>query len=413
MTYLSQLLGRPVLDALGTQVGVLQDVLASGLDRQFPYVRALAIRQDGKALIVGANQLGDLEPKATLKSESARIRPYAPRGDELWLSDRIMDHQIVDTEGRRVVRVNDVELAPSGGAYLVMGIDVGALGLLRRLGLEKPARALAGKRLSESIIPWEDVAPLADQDAVHLKISRDKISKLHPADIAALLSDLDARAGQDLARVLDDETLADTMEEAPPDVQSAILTAIGDERAADILEEMAPDEAADAVAELPTAQGEQLLGLMADEESQEVQRLLGYPEDSAGGIMTTEFASVPLGLTAHQALSYLRESPVAHEDEAMYNVYVVDDAHHLRRVISLRDLVMMPPDAVLDEASAKPISVTPQTPSADVAFAVAKYNLLAVPVLDDEGVMLGIVTVDDAIDTVLPTAWKRRLPRFY
>ncbi len=169
------------------------------------------------------------------------------------------------------------------------------------------------------------------------------------------------------------------------------------------------------LADLPKQTSTQLLELMEDEDAADVRSLLRYPEDSAGGIMTTEFACVPDGLRAGEALEYLRRSPDAQDDEAMYYVYLTNDTRRLCGVISLRDLVMAPPDAPLDAwIQREPVAVGPYTSQEEVAYLVAKYDLLSIPVVDEEsGELLGIVTVDDAIDAVLPTAWKKRLPRFF
>ncbi|HEC34467.1 MAG TPA: magnesium transporter, partial [Chloroflexi bacterium] len=304
-----------------------------------------------------------------------------------------------------------------GGHLCLVGADVGTMGLLRRLGVERPARVLfvaLRRQVPEAVIPWENVAPLQADEPIRLRVSRERIGKLHPADIAAIVSDLDWRTGQALIEALDDETLADTLEESPSDLQVAVVNFLEPERAADILEEMGPDEAADLLADLPDETSRHLLELMEDEDAADVRRLLAYPEDSAGGIMTTEFATVPEGLTAGQALDYLRQSEAAREDEALYYVYVTDRAGRLRGVVSLRDLVMCAPDMPLaDVIESDLVTVNLYTPQHDVAHLVAKYDLLAVPVVDEKGILHGIVTVDDAIDAFIPTAWKKRLPRFF
>ena len=175
-----------------------------------------------------------------------------------------------------------------------------------------------------------------------------------------------------------------------------------------------PAGTATPLADLPSQTSEQLLDLMEDEDSEDVRLLLDYPEDTAGGIMTTEYAAVPIGLTVGDALNHLRHSDEAQDDEAIYYVYVMDDKRHLRGVISLRDLIMAPADVRLDDQiHHHPVTVRPLTPQRQVAYLVAKYNLLSLPVVNEDGVMLGIVTVDDALDAVLPTAWKKRLPRFF
>jgi magnesium transporter len=419
MLYLSQIQGRKVWDAWSRPTGRCADILVGNLEQPFPAVVALALKDHGApARLIPAEQISELFPSVVLQVPKEDIEPYVPGEDELPLGERVMDRQIVDIEGRRVVRVNDLQIARVENRFCLVGVDVGGRGLLRRLGVERPAVALAHRlrhRLPESVIPWEDVAPLQHEEPLHLRISRDKISQLPPADIAAILNDLDRKTGHALLAQMDDETLADAIEESPPGIQVAALSQLAPERAADILEEMGPDEAADLLADLPAETSARLLDLMEDEDAEDVQALLGYPEDSAGGIMTTEFAWVPTGLRAAEALDYLRGSPDAQDDEAMHYVYILDAGRRLRGLISLRNLVMAPPDRpVEEEAEDSPLTVEPYAPQRDVAYLVAKYDLLAMPVVDaGTNKMLGIVTVDDAIDTVLPTAWKKRLPRLY
>ena len=419
MLYLSQIQGQKVWDAWGRSVGRCADILVGNLEHPFPTVVALALEdRRAPASLILAEQISELFPSIVLKVPREEIRPYTPSGQELPLGERVMDRQVVDTEGRRVVRVNDLQIARIRDRFCLTGVDVGGRGLLRRLGVERPAIAVAGllhRRLLESVIPWKDIAPLQQEDPLRLRISRDKISKLPPSDIAAILNDLDHRTGQALLARLDDEILADTLEESPPQVQVSIIGQLNPEQAADVLEEMGPDEAADLLADLPPETSAQLLELMEEEDAQDVRALLGYPEDSAGGIMTTEFARVPTGLRVGDALAYLRQSPDAQDDEAMYYVYILDTERRLCGATSLRDLVMAEQKDPLDRwVDDSPLTVEPYTPQEDVAYLVAKYDLLAVPVVDNEtGEMLGIVTVDDAIDTVLPTAWKKRLPRLY
>ena len=422
MIFLSELKGKPVWDARGEQIGHCLDLLIVGLDRPFPEVKSLAYKNGKEETIryVQAEQVGWLWPSILLKVDAVQLEPYEPSADELRLSERLLDRQIVDAEGRRVVRVNDIQIARVGDAFCVIGVDVGIAGLMRRLGLEtatKAALSILKRPVPETVIPWEDVAPLQVEEPLRLRVSREKISKLHPADIAAIVSDLDRHTGQALIESLDDETLADAMEEISEDMQVAVLSQLEPERAADILEEMAPDEAADLVADLPAETSGRILGLMEDEDSEDVQHLLAYPEDSAGGVMTTEFATVPEGLTAGEALDHLRRSEEAREDESLYYVYVIGPERDLKGVLNLRDLVLAPPQTPLAEFMIDdPITVDPLTSQQDVAHLVAKYNLLAVPVVDeqdDKKILLGIVTVDDAVDAILPTAWKKRLPRFF
>jgi Mg/Co/Ni transporter MgtE len=178
---------------------------------------------------------------------------------------------------------------------------------------------------------------------------------------------------------------------------------------------MDPDEAADLLADLPDITSEALLELMEQDEAQEVRSLLTYPEDTAGGIMTTEFAFVPEDLTVSEALAFLRDSEDARDDEVMYYVHILDRDMRLCGIVTLPDLVMADPGSDLRQwIKGEPLAVEPLTPQKEVAYLIAKYNLRSIPVTDPESkAMLGIVTVDDAIDIVLPTAWKKRLPRLF
>lgn len=416
-TYLSQILNQPVWDAQGGRRGRCTDVLVGENKEGYPALRAIQVRERGSDSLIPAEKIAWLSPSIILNTSTPPN--YVPRGDELWLRDKVLDQQIVDTEGRRLVRVNDLQLARSGpdGRYYLVGANVGTLSLARRLGVEETAsrvmRAL-GKEASERVIPWGEVASVEADAPIRLRVTRERIREMPAPDIAEIISELDRISGQALLETLDDAAVADTMSEIAPDLQRAMLEAMPPGRAADVLEEMDPDDAADLLGSLEPEDRANLMELMEEEETSQVIKLLAYPEDTAGGIMTTEFSTIPSGLQAAQALAYLRQSPEAREDEALYYVHVVDEERRLVGVLGLRDLVMADPDTPVDAIMERqPIVVEPLTPQTEVARLVAKYNLLEVPVVDANGVLDGVVTVDDAIDAIIPTAWKKRLPRFY
>jgi magnesium transporter len=417
-TYLSGILGKPVWDEKGQRVGRCVDVLAAEVETGFPSLRAIALKDGQDTRLIAAELVAWLTPSIILNTSDPPA--YEPRGDELWLARQVLDRQIVDTEGRRLVRVNDLQLtrvSANGIRYRLAGVDVGTLGLLRRLGVEGVALTLfkvLHRQPPEAVIPWRDVAPLQADEPIRLRLSREKIGEFHPADIADIIEELDRHMGQALLHTLDTETIADTMQEIEPELQASMLGTLAPERAADVLEEMDPDDAADLLGDLQPEQRAELLELMEDQDATDVQRLLTYPEDTAGGIMTTEFATIPLGLTVSEALDYLRQSEAAQDDEALYYAYVLDEVQALQGVIAIRELVLSRPDvAVRDIMETGMVTVDPLRPQREVARLVAKYNLLSVPVVDDKNVMQGIVTVDDAIDAIIPTAWKKRLPRFF
>lgn len=419
MIYFSQLLNQQIWDGYGAVVGKLEDILINGTDKTMPPIVALALKKNPAGIdLIPANQIASLWPSITLKVGVGKIRPYQPSGHELPLLDRVLDQQIVDMEGKRLVRVNDLQIARAGEQFVLTGVDVSGTGLLRRLGLEKVGRTLGqvvNRPPKSVVIPWEFVASIEHDDPLRLSVSQNKLVKMPPADIAAIVDELDRHTTTALLEGFDNQALADTLEESSSELQMTILSNMSPERAADILEEMDPDEAADLLADLPGATSEALLELMEQDEAQEVRSLLTYPEDTAGGIMTTEFASVPEDLTVGQALDFLRTSEDAQDDEVMYYVHILDRDGRLRGIVTLRDLVMANPASDLRQwVEMEELAVEPLTPQKEVAYLIAKYNLRSIPVIDPESKeMLGIVTVDDAIDIVLPTAWKKRLPRLF
>jgi CBS domain-containing protein len=356
-----------------------------------------------------------IAPAIPLTKSLAEIVAYRPGERDLYLARDVLDKQIIDTSGVRVVRVNDLELARVNGQFYVANVDTGGLGLLRRLGLGTAAQKVTGRLgrgVPPGVISWNNVELLPGEQAMRLRVPSDKIADLHPADLAEILSDLSRSESASLLESLDVKTVADTLEEVEPDFQASLVEAMPDEKVADVLEEMAPDEAADLLAELPEVRSQGLLELMEDDEAEDVRKLLTYRDDTAGGIMTTEFIAVPADYTAERVISMLRQQ--AEEAETIFYVYVVNAENRLVGVFSLRELVLAQPETpVADFMERRVVVVQLTDPQDKVAQVVAKYNLLAVPVVDDAGRLHGIVTADDALDKIIPTAWKKRLPRLY
>jgi magnesium transporter len=417
MPYLSDLIGKPVADVDGNYIGHLADLIASPRgEMPHPEIAAIEIKRSGRTLLVPFSDVAVLiAPAIPLTRLFQDIVPYGPGEQDLYLMRDVLDKQIIDTNGVRVVRVNDLELVRVDGHFYIANVDIGELGLLRRLGLLKAAQWLAarfGWQLHSSIISWDDVELLPGDQPLRLRVPSDKIAELHPADLAEIISDLDRSESSRFLESLDVKTVAETLEEVEPDFQASLVKTMPDEKVADVLEEMAPDEAADLLAQLPQDRSQELLSLMVREEAEDVRRLLAHPEDSAGGIMTTEFVAISPELTAEQVICALRE--MTEEAETVFYIYVTDDEDHLLGVFSLRELVLARPQTPVTEFMHRRIVSVKLLDSQDqVAQIVAKYNLLAVPVVDGEGRLQGIVTADDALDKIIPTAWKKRLPRLY
>jgi magnesium transporter len=412
MLYLSQVLGRPIRDLEGERVATIKDVVIRLGEDDHPPVTGFVARYRRRDFFLGRWRTADFgEQGVRLNSDILDLRPFVRREGEVLLARDVLDKQLVDVDGKRVVRVNDVQIIEAAQEWRVTGADVSLQGFWRRLA---PA-GFAYTRRPVEVIDWADVGYLAtDAATVQLKSSSDKLGRLHPVEIARLAEALSYHHGTEIVEALNDETAAEALEEMPAERQARILGDMNEERAADILEWMSPDEAADVLGDLPEAKAEELLGLMEGDEQADVAELLPYEDDTAGGLMTTEFVTLPRDLTAGAALARLRE--MAETPNMIYYLYVVEGegSWHLVGVIALRSLILANPAAPLDEVMRSEYQKAhPDAAATDVAHQIAEYNLLALPVVDESGDILGIITVDDAMELLLPKDWRKRLPRLF
>ena len=412
MLYLSQVLGRPIRDLEGERVATVKDVIVRLGADDHPPVTGLVARYRRRDFFLSRWRVSELNQQGVrLNSDILDLRPFVRRESEVLLARDVLDKQLIDVDGKRVVRVNDVQIIETTTDWRVTGADVSLQGLWRRLA---PA-GFVGTRRPVEVLDWADVGFLAtDAATVQLKSSSDKLSRLHPVEIARLAEALSYHHGSEVVESLDDETAAETLEEMPAERQARILSDMDEERAADILEWMSPDEAADVLGDLPEEKAEELLGLMEGEEQADVAELLPYEDDTAGGLMTTEFVTLPRQLTVGEALARLRE--MAETPNMIYYLYVVEqeDSWKLRGVIALRSLILGDPSMPLQEIMRTEFQkATADESASEVAQRIAEYNLLALPVVDESDEILGIITVDDAMEILLPKDWRQRVPRLF
>ena len=429
MKYLTQILDKRLFSKDGVRIGKVVDAIAS-LEGRLPSLEALVVKLDGKQSEYylpydlvdfdddpdGPAGSGNLQSDIRVTCDLSTITAYEARNDDLRLRRDVLDKQIVDVQDYRVVRVSDVRLAECGSHYCVVGVDASLRATLRRLGaISKPiemAAKLFHKPLRSNLIAWDDVQTLEPGSAggrIRLKVPHDKIATLHPADIADIVEQMSPQQGAEVIESLDLETAAETISEAQPATQVSIMQQLDEEMAADILEEMEPDDAADLLDDLPDSVSDELLDTMQPEDAEEVKGLMNYDEDTAGGLMTSEVVTMPEHLTCQQTIDRLRE--IAPKAELIYYVYVVDDEERLKGVISLRDLVISIPDRPIREIMVQSvIHVYVEDHADQVAQIIGRYNLLAVPVVDEEEKLLGIITVDDTLERLLPPERRRRLP---
>lgn len=413
--YLSQLISAPIVDADGVRLGVLGDV-AVDLRDHLPRVTGLWMRGDrSRVALFPWDSVARLQPREIhLRVARRYLQPRPLQPEELLLAD-VLDSQVVDTDGLKVVRVNDLQLARTDGDLRLVAADVGTTGLLRRLNLERPVQwvlRLVRRSLPERSIPWKMVAAFGGPlTPIKLSISRERLREIHPADLAQLMEDLDRDDRLQVMTALESEQAAEALAEAEPEVQADVMKSLPGDLAADILEEMSPDDATDVLTDLPPDRAQELIGLMEAEEAQEVKELLKYPEGTAGSVMTTELIALSEALTVEETIRRLRE--LAPEEEHIYYLYVVDPQQHLVGVLPLRGLLTSPPDQRIgDIMMTHVVQVSAQDDVETVASVLSKYDLLAVPVVDDGQRLIGVVAVDDVMDIVLRKGRRRVPPRF-
>ena len=411
MIYLSQLLGNPVLDANGERIGVVND-LGIATREVFPRVTSLAFQGPGKTpFMISWRKYVETfdENEVRLAVPATDIRFSYLQPDEVLIARDLLNKQIVDTRGMRVVRVNDLKLSDTSSSQLrLLGAEVGVRGILRALSpaferlVMRAAHAL-GHDIPEKIIAW-NYMDLIDRDLsnVKLSVSHQTLDDLHPADVADIIEQLDPRLRGQVFAQLDDAQAAEAMAELDDDEMAAkIMGDMADADASRMLSEMDPDDAAELVGELDYERAEKLLRLMGINEQRAIRQLLGYKDDTAGRIMTSEFVSVPRETTVSEVADRMRALP--DDFEPVNYIYLTDADERLCGVVPVRRLFISDPAEPLSKLTNDDdiLTAKPDDDQEDVAQDIAKYNLLAMPVVDEKnGKVLGIVTVDDALDVM-------------
>ena len=400
---LSELLGATVRDASGTVRGRVREIAIAPQDHPTRVAFLIVTTTDGERIL----------PSSALKSCGAVVRPadsastwdrYSASDGVLLLKRDLLDQQIIDVHGRKVVRVNDVELdstpVNSHVVLSVLAVDVGARGAIRRLtqGLV-PAftmRALLDK-IPPRVIPWQYVDLLETDPArrVKLKIVYEGLSKMHPADIASIVEDLPPAERESVFETIDEEVAAEALEEIDPKVQVRIVESLEADRIADIVEEMDPDAAADLLGELPEQRSGEILQEMEPAERQEVRQLLEFGEHTAAGRMTTEYVAMSEAGLVSDAIETLKGFEGSRE--ALVTVYLYSISYKLVGAVPLVKIAISPPSTPLLTLSEPPVSCAPDTPDDEVAALFDKYNLVTLAVVDEHDRLAGIITADDVI----------------
>lgn len=393
-----------MFDSTGANVGRVREAALCPQDDRVRLAVLLVRTREGDRL-VPIQCVTAAEGRVQVSSASLEWRQYVSAEGMLLLGRDLLDQQIIDVHGRKVVRVNDIDLYEDSGngnpALRVVAVDVGSRGAVRRL-LQGIVPSIALRKLLERIpekaIPWEFVDLIETDPArrVRLKISHERLARLHPADIADIVEELTPAEREAVFESLDEQVAAEALEEVNPKVQQSIIRSLDSDRAADIVEEMDPDAAADLLGDLPPEHSEQILGEMEPNERADVQELLEFRDETAGGRMTTDYISLPPTAAVRDAIEQLRtfEGGI----ETVSTIYLLEDDDVLVGAVPLHRLLLASPDASLAGMKSELlVSVQAGANEKEVATMFDKYNLLTLPVTDEKGRMTGVITADDII----------------
>jgi CBS domain-containing protein/sporulation protein YlmC with PRC-barrel domain len=408
--FFSRIAGNSVYSPDGKAFGRLRDLVADPSFKRPKIVAAIVSSQDGLKT-VDFSYFGITKAKGQYRLECEEMKPVSLEGiDAVHIAKHVQDRQIVDMNGRKLVRVNDVKVAMlATGAYLVAA-DVGLEGLLRRLGFAKPLQRflrLFKASLPSRLILWDDVETISFGHA-GIRLSKDtsNLDRLHPSDLADIIEDMDHNTQLEVFSALGRERAADVLEELESDTRESLLESLPMEKMADVLEIMPADEVADILDELGSERAEEFLSEMESEASGEVRELMEYEDYEVGSIMTTDFICFRDGNTVGETLEVLRrEKP---ESDTVYYLYIVSSRGELEATVSLRDIVISELDTKLSDIMNEDVVYVQDTDRLEsLNEIIAKYNLLAVPVVDANKLLLGMVIINDVMYHLLRNKRKR------
>lgn len=404
--YLSAVIGRSVINSKGEKLGTLRDLVMVPGD-VFPEVSHIIIKARTGLKSLPWNEVS-LFTHIVISVSGAQqpgLSPFTPGDNEILVKRDLLDKQIVDVDGAKVVRVNDIKLGNLNQKLCIFSVDIGFRGLLRRLGYERMGDTVAkslGKVIPNTEISWEYVQPLeANSSKLALNIARDQMNEMHPADLADIIENIPIQSIRTVLDSMDAETTGETLYELESDMRNLIISQLNNEQMTDILEEMEPDEAADLLSTMPEHKQQELLHMMDQEDAEDIQELLEHEQDSAGGLMNPDYLRLTSDITVGRAMEILKAC--ADEVETIFYGYVVAADDQLEGVVSLKGLIMNPPETLITDIMEENIKSVPiDADPEDMLEILAKYDLIAIPVLDAEQKMAGIVTVDDVLAHYLP-----------
>jgi len=411
--FLSQILNQKVYDEFDDNIGKLFDIYVS-TDQGYPRVIGYKIKKGSEIFNYEFRKIEICKEDKKIRVRVRGVKDIIPRKFSYLLSKHLLNKQIVDVNGKKVVKVNDLTMNKVAGEIRVVAVESGIIAVTRRYKLDGIIRAfynILGKKPRDNSITWESVQSLEMVDH-SLKLTKPygKLTKLHPADLADILEGLDTEARNKIFESLDKDLAAHTLEELQPEIQADILSTINNIFAQEILDEMPNDEIADILDEMKEVDAEKILINLKKDDEEEIRNLMDYEEEVVGSIMNKDFISFKFNITASETIEILRE--LQPEDEVIHYIYIVDEDEKLQGVISLRNLVLSPPVQKLKDIMDDTVIKIKDCQDIEEAIELAlKYDLISIPVVDTEDKLCGIVIMNDIIEELLSPRWKRKLKK--
>jgi CBS domain-containing protein len=406
--HLSLVAGGALRDSDGERLGKVLDVIVRLGDAGYPPITGFLVSVAGRHAYLPAEHVADIDHGAvTLRKAKLDLRRFERRPEEVLLKEDVLDRQLINVDGARLVRANEIELARLDGWWRVVGVDTGPRGGLRRLLPKSVGRRMA----PGTFLDWASVEPFVGHvPSVKLRIPHPKLAKLHPAQIADLVEAASHREGEEIIQAVgegDRELEADVFEELDDRHQREFIEERPDAQVAEVLARMAADDAADMLAELDDERREAVLALLPPTHGRKVRTLLGYDQAEAGGLMSPDFVCLYRSATVAEAWQRVRSSTIS--EDLLTTVFVMNTDRRLEGSVPLATLIKSDAAATLaDLVKHDSPRLIPEASLEEVARLMTDYNLMAAPVVDGDERMIGVITVDDVLEVVLPRGWRRR-----
>ncbi|WP_017416828.1 magnesium transporter [Clostridium tunisiense] len=411
--HLSNLLNKYVYDEFEDCIGKLQDIYVT-TEGGYPRAIGYQIRKGRDIYNFEFRDIDVYKHNGNHLIKVRQVKDIIPRKYSYLLSKNLLNKQIVDINGKKIVKVTDLKLVKCNDEIKVVEVESGVLATARKLGFENGVKRLYdlfGKDPKENVVTWESVQSLEmTEHSLQLTTPYNKLSQLHPADIAEIIADLSPEDRVKVIEGLDNDLAADTLEELDKEIQQEILTLLSESKAREILDLVPNDEIADILDELDEEIANKVLININDEDENEIRDLMKYEDEVVGSIMNPDFISFNIDITVAETMNILRE--LKPEDEVSHYIYIIDKDERLQGFVSLRDLILSEPDNKLKSIMNTKVFKVRDTDEIEKAIGLAvKYDLYSLPVVDEEEKVCGVAVMNDIIDELLSPSWKRKIRR--